>query len=364
MRLDSYTPSHQQHRGHGAQGSKRLITLTGMPVTLEVLQRWLSAPSETERLEFKEAKQQYDSTKLLRYIVALSNEGGGHIVLGVSDRLPRHVVGSHAYENPSDLNQFKARVVEKLRLRVDAIELQHPAGRVLVFEVPSRPVGHPVDFEGAYLMRAGEDLVPMTADQLRRIFEEGQGDWITRAAMRSVRPEDVVALLDTQGYFDLLKQPYPTTRDGVLERLASEGLISREANGVWTISRLAALALAKRLDAFSDDVARKAVRVIIYDGQDKLNTRDDKVGQRGYAVGFQNLLDFVHSSATSEPICGAGGSRRGQDVPEASSSRTNRECPRPSGLRADRHVRDGGDVLGPRGDIQPRHSSDQCRAFH
>ena len=33
---------------------------------LLTLQRWLVAPAEHERLEFKEAKQQFDTTKLLR----------------------------------------------------------------------------------------------------------------------------------------------------------------------------------------------------------------------------------------------------------------------------------------------------------
>jgi ATP-dependent DNA helicase RecG len=267
-----------------------------MTTTLDTLARWLNAPSETERLEFKEAKQQFDSTKLMRYFVALANEGGGHVVLGVSDKPPRRVVGSLAYAAASDLNQFKARVVEKLRLRVDATELQHPDGRVLVFEVPSRPQGVPIEFEGAYLMRAGEDLVPMTSDRLRRIFDEGQPDWLMEPAREGASADEVVALLDTQGYFDLLKQPYPTSRDGVLAKLEAEGLIESHASG-FTITNLAALLLAKRLEAFSPALARKAPRVVIYEGTNKLQTREDKPGSRGYAVGFEGLVEFVHSAA-------------------------------------------------------------------
>lgn len=267
-----------------------------MAITLDALARWLNAPSETERLEFKEAKQQFDSTKLMRYCVALANEGGGHVVLGVSDKPPRRVVGSLAYAAANDLNQFKARVVEKLRLRVDATELQHPDGRVLVFEVPSRPQGVPIEFEGAYLMRAGEDLVPMTPDRLRRIFAEGQPDWLMEPAREGASADEVVALLDTQGYFDLLKQPYPTSRDGVLAKLEAEGLIESHAAG-FTITNLAALLLAKRLEAFSPALARKAPRVVIYEGTNKLQTREDKPGSRGYAVGFEGLVEFVHSAA-------------------------------------------------------------------
>ena len=267
-----------------------------MPVTFDTLNRWLRAPAESERLEFKEAKQQYDSTKLLRYFVALANEGGGHVVLGVSARAPRQVVGSRAYLEAHDLNQFKARVVEKLRLRVEATELLHTDGRVLVFEVPARPVGTPLDFEGAYLMRAGEDLVPMTPDQLRRIFSEGQSDWLAQPARLGASADDVISLLDTQGYFDLVKQPYPISRDGVLAKLESEGLIASGAEG-WTISRLGALLLAKQLDAFADDLARKAPRCVIYEGTSKLRTREDMPSLRGYAVGFAALVDFVHASA-------------------------------------------------------------------
>jgi ATP-dependent DNA helicase RecG len=146
------------------------------------------------------------------------------------------------------------------------------------------------------LMRAGEDLVPMTPDQLRRIFAEGEPDWLLQPAREAASADDVIALLDTQGFFDLLKQPYPTSRDGVLEKLAGEGLICTSPTG-WTITRLAALLLAKRLDGFSLTLARKAPRVVIYDGVNKMQTRDDKPGTRGYAVGFEGLVDFVHSAA-------------------------------------------------------------------
>lgn len=270
--------------------------IAGMSITLDTLTRWLGAPAETERLEFKEAKQQFDTQKLMRYFVALANEGGGHVVLGVSDRRPRQVVGTQAFADVEALNQLKMQVVEKLHLRIDATELAHPNGRVLVFEILSRPKGQPLDYEGAYLMRAGEALLPMTPDQLRRIFAEGRADWLSEPALDVVGADQVIALLDTQGYFDLLKQPYPTHRDGVLDKLKSEGLITSVADG-WSISRMAALLLAKRLDAFPLDVARKAARVVIYDGVNKLRTREDITGQKGYAVGFEGLIDFVHAAA-------------------------------------------------------------------
>jgi ATP-dependent DNA helicase RecG len=267
-----------------------------MIITLENLEDWLKAPAETERLEFKEAKQQFDTNKLLEYCVALGNEGGGYLVLGVTDTPPRRVVGSQAFGSVIALNKIKARIVEKLKFRVDATELQHPDGRVLVFEVPSRPVGQALELDGTYLMRVGEGLASMTSDVLKKIFAEDQQDWFCQPARSDASPDDVIALLDTQTYFELLKIPYPTSRDPVLERLQSQNLIKPTAQG-WTITNLAAILLAKQLDAFSPTLARKAARVVIYEGINKLKTRNETTGIRGYAVGFNGLVDFVHSAA-------------------------------------------------------------------
>lgn len=262
-------------------------------LSLDTLNHWLANAPESEHLEFKEAKLQYDSTKLLRYCVALANEGGGHLVLGVMDKRPRQVVGTQAFQNRSDIT---SRVLEALRIRVDVQELQHPNGRVLVFTIPPRPIGTPLHHEGAYLMRAGEELAPMSPDQLRRILAEGGPDWFEQSARDAASSDEVVALLDTQSFFDLMGLPYPTNREGVLARLAQERLVMDRPDG-WCITNLAAVLLAKRLDAFSPELARKSPRVVIYEGSNKLITREDKPGIKGYAVGFESLVDFVHSSA-------------------------------------------------------------------
>ena len=269
-------------------------------ITLQTLHQWMTEPAENERLEFKEAKQQFDSTKLLRYCVALANEGGGYFVLGVTDKLPRRVVGSKAFSSLTHLNDIKARIVAKLRIRVEVFELLHPDGRVLVFDIPSRPTGQPLDYEGAYLMRSGEDLVPMTADFLKRIFAEGDPDWALRPALVDCDSETVVRLLDTQSYFDLLKFPYPATREAVLDRFASEKLIER-SGGLWTITNLGAILFAKMLDQFNL-LVRKAPRVIVYEGKHKLKTVSDYQGKSGYAVGFERLLEYINALVPSNEV--------------------------------------------------------------
>ena len=48
---------------------------------------------------------------------------------------------------------------------------------MLVFTAPARPIGVPVAVDGAYWMRAGEELAAMTPDMLRRIFDEAGPDF-------------------------------------------------------------------------------------------------------------------------------------------------------------------------------------------
>ena len=270
-----------------------------MSLSPEDFDQLLAASNEDEHLEFKEAKQQFDIAKLLRYCVALANEGGGKLVLGVSDRAPRKVVGTQAF---ADLSTLKARIVEAIHIRVQVDELTHPDGRVLVLTIPSRPAGTALSYEGAYLMRAGENLLPMTEDMLRRIFDEGRPDFFSRPATGGITADDVVRLLDTQAMFDLFKLPYPANREGVLTRCESERLIKRKGAG-WIITNLGAILLAKDLREF-EALQRKVPRVIVYRGINKLETIRDQFGIKGYAAGFEGLISFINSQLPTNEVIG------------------------------------------------------------
>lgn len=270
-----------------------------MKTTVPELERLMTSPSEGEHLEFKEANNQFDTRKLFRYCVALANERGGRLILGVTDRHPRQVVGTQAFLDTEDI---KAKLVERFNLRIEVETVRHPAGRVLIFHVPARPLACPLHYDGTYLMRAGEALVPMTPDQLRRILEEGSPDFLARVALGDLSADQVVSLLDTQSYFELLNLPYPPRREGVLERFASERLI-HDRGGRYDVTNLGALLFAKNLRDF-DLLARKAPRVVVYEGQGKFVIRSDQTLMRGYAAGFEALIDHVNSRLPANEIIG------------------------------------------------------------
>ncbi len=252
------------------------------------IDRILDTPTEGEHLEFKSAEREFSFEKLLDYCVALANEGGGLLLLGISDSVPRRVTGTSAYLNPS---KTASQLMNKLGFRVNLHVVPHRDGRVLVFEIPSRPIGRPCAIDGRFLMRVGEELRAMTPEQLKRVFDEGNPDFLDRVAMTGLSAEKVLELLDTQSYFELTERPYPGTREETLRRFISEGLILK-ARDSYSITNLGAVLFAKNLRAF-DSLYRKPPRFVIYDGNNKTKTRLDQTGGLGFAVGFSRLIEFV-----------------------------------------------------------------------
>ena len=112
------------------------------PISIEEL---LTA-KEGEQTQFKEAKRHFDSDEAARICCALANCGGGMFVLGITNKRPRQVVGSEAFDQPE---RTRKGLIDKLKVMVDFQILKDPEGkRVLVFSVTSRPMGLPVQVDG------------------------------------------------------------------------------------------------------------------------------------------------------------------------------------------------------------------------
>ncbi|AKF43667.1 RNA-binding domain-containing protein [Pseudomonas fragariae (ex Marin et al. 2024)] len=149
------------------------------------MHRLLASSGESEVVEFKEAKNGYDFSKLGKYFSALSNEANlkgmpsAWLVFGVKDNL--QVVGSQFREAFKDLQSLKKEVAYKVSQRLSFIDIHtvlHPDGRVLLFEIPAAPQGLPVTWEGHYYGRDGESLGPLSLEEIERIRGQNRPqDW-------------------------------------------------------------------------------------------------------------------------------------------------------------------------------------------
>ena len=147
----------------------------------EKFQAFLDSP-EGSRIEFKRAAGGLHFEELVKYCVALANEGGGVMLLGVTDKRPRQVVGTRAFPEPG---RTEAGLFEQLRRHIPLEEYWHDDKRVLIVHIPSRLPGSAWEYQGAFLMRAGDALVPMSDEQLRRIHEEAGPDFSAEICPRA-----------------------------------------------------------------------------------------------------------------------------------------------------------------------------------
>ncbi|MBR9701626.1 hypothetical protein GOV13_01765 [Candidatus Pacearchaeota archaeon] len=141
-------------------------------------ERLLNADSESEHLEFKEAKNQFPlksgRKSLFGYYCAIANEKGGKLIFGVTNKVPRKVCGTKAFQ---DINKLKQKVYEQFNRTIEVEEFIYDGKRVLILSIPSRPIGEAIGFKGQYLMREGESLVNMTSEIIKKISNEYTQDF-------------------------------------------------------------------------------------------------------------------------------------------------------------------------------------------
>lgn len=187
-----------------------------MNVTLDQLDALLCGV-EGENLEFKEAKNRFDFTELAKYCAALANEGGGKVILGVTDARPRKIVGTKAFEQ---IERTRAGLMQKMPLRIEASEVRHSDGRVLVFEVPARPLGTAIKVDGVYWMRRADSLTAMSEEKLRLVFAETGRDFSAE-----ICPKAGMADLAPEAIEDFRERWIAKSENEALERLSPEQLL-------------------------------------------------------------------------------------------------------------------------------------------
>jgi ATP-dependent DNA helicase RecG len=169
---------------------------------LDQLNALLALPAESEWVEFKEAKDNYDFGKLGQYFSSLSNEAAladkaqGWLVFGVNNQ--HQVIGSRYRPERPKLDSLKKEVADRINNRLTFIEIHeliHPQGRVLLFEIPAALPGVPTTWEGHTYGREGESLGPLNLEEQDRIRARTLPDWsaeiVPDASLDDLDPEAV-----------------------------------------------------------------------------------------------------------------------------------------------------------------------------
>ena len=258
-----------------------------------------SFPNETEWLEFKVN----NAHEIGEYISALSNSACihdkeyGYIVFGIDDKTHRIVGTSFSpYQKGKGNEDLIPWITRKLdpRIHFDHFEFKAEEEAIVIFRIRAAS-NTPVKFSGVSYIRIGSYKKKLAEhpEKERLIWtKEPSSTFEKEIAAYNVTGDEVLKLIDYPSYFDLMKIPLPDNRSLIFEKLMQEKLIVENRDN-YDITNLGAILFAKELDAF-ETLSRKAIRVIIYQGKNKLNTKKEQEGKKGYASGFKGLVGYIN----------------------------------------------------------------------
>lgn len=241
---------------------------------------------EGENIEFKEAKNRFSFEDLAKYCCAIANEGGGSVVFGVTNKRPRRIVGSNAFEQPEETRR---RLVELIHLRIDFWTATRPEGRVVVFTVPPRPVGMPVKYNGVYWSRETDSLVPMREDRLRDIFDEIAHDFSADICL-AARLDD----LDPSAIEDFRRRWTDKSKNAALANLSPEQLLHDAEAIVDGGITYAALALFGTRQALGRHLAQAEIVFEYRSSEASGPAQQRKEYRQGFFAFYEDLWTTVN----------------------------------------------------------------------
>ena len=275
-----------------------------------LLKKLVSLPKENEWVEFKQNFHSEDEIgeriSAIANSACIDNKACGYLVYGVDDKT-HEIIGTTFKPSQKMVgnNELENWLIQNLTPHIDfrIYEFQCDGKDIAIFEIPAAE-NEPVDYKKVPYIRVGSITRKLSEfpNKERKIWNNIKYHFETAIALGGCRAADVIKLIDTQAYFDMMELPYPTSQDGVIERLIMDGLIVDKEDGI-SITNLGGILFAKNLHDFKN-LERKIVRVVQYKGNNKIETILDEEFPQGYAVGFASLVKFINDLLPKNEVIG------------------------------------------------------------
>jgi ATP-dependent DNA helicase RecG len=254
-------------------------------------------PQEMNELDWKQSLSP-NNDKLIKHLSAFANlPGGGYMVFGIENRTG----------NLTGIKKEEAdAIVEKLSnlcrdsvlpvIKIDhTIELYQNVSLLFVFthESASKPVHlKSGTIEDSYI-RSGGTTRRASRQEVGGLMLNSKTPQYEELHCSSLKSSyQIMDLLDFRSIFKLLNKPIPQSDDEILQWMKDEKMIEPINNSGYYITNFGALAAAHNLHDF-DNLSRKSIRLIRYEGVNKLKTEKEYPGSKGYAIGFKGLISFI-----------------------------------------------------------------------
>lgn len=261
---------------------------------------------ESEVVEFKE--NNFHEIEIGKRISALSNSANlldkknAYFVFGVSD--DKKIVGTKfSFKEQRVGNELlESWLCQMLNPKIDfcVFETQIDDKNIIVCQIPPAAI-QPVKFQNIAYIRIGSttrklDIFP---EKERKIWQNIDKKSFGRGiAIENLTVSEVLNLLDYSKFFSLTKHDLPTETNKFVEKMAEYNLVRKNFENSFDITNLGGILFAKDLSKFAT-LRRKSVRVVIYRGDTRVNILKNQEGAFGYAVSFENLINFINDKLPS-----------------------------------------------------------------
>ncbi len=274
-----------------------------------LLNELTAVPKECEWVEFKVNNS--NPQDIGEYISALSNSACYHkkdhayLIFGIENNTHKRIGTSFRPLTAKIKNQeIENWLVTQLNPKIDVNIYEHDLYGLhfAVFKIQATR-NTPVSFKGEYFIRIGSYKKNLNdhPEREREIWKiENNPVFENDIARSNLSSNEVLELINYPAFFELLRLPLPENKNGILSRMIQEKIIVKD-NSHYNIRNIGALLFAKNLNQF-DSISRKAIRVIFYQGKNRVHTIKEQLGGKGYAVGFRGLMSFLESNLPSNEV--------------------------------------------------------------
>ncbi len=267
-------------------------------------------PSETEWVEFKCNNQ--DPKMIGEYISALSNSAAlcekpyAYVVWGIDDSSHEIISSSFDWQNSKKGNEQLESWLMRLcspRINFRFYDVNTEKGLVVLLEIPAA-TNQPTMFSGERFIRVGSNK-----KNLKEFPNKERDLWKSldlipfelRVAAENKSEDEIIALLDSSNYYDKMNIPIPRNRSDIMTDFISEKFIQRNSESYFNITNMGALLIGKDFSSFNN-LFKKAVRVIWYKGNSRIETIREQVFTGGYVLTYENIANYIMTIIPQEEV--------------------------------------------------------------
>jgi ATP-dependent DNA helicase RecG len=254
-------------------------------------------PTETNELDWKSGFSA-NKERLIEHLSAFANyPGGGFMIFGID-----HNTGAVKGISREDVDPIVGQLTNLGRdgleppISIDHKILEWQTASVLLIHIAEQPV-KPVHRRGKSIehawVRSGGTTRKASRQEIGSMLMRSRAPrWEDLPASSRLSKDDVLSQLDTASIGRLLARPVSDDHEETMRWLSTEKLIQTDGDGYF-ITNFGAISAARDLRIF-DTLNRKRLRVIRYRGFNKVETIDELLGQKGYAIGFEGLIGHLN----------------------------------------------------------------------